>query len=104
MVVRSANQHVKYDPQSSHFNKSQYSLHCTVQHTSNDEAKYDYLYHLSDVMKHDHAFTSAAVDHILDVKGIPSIIRLTLTAVRLNTNANGYFVSGILLHKKTILK
>ena len=72
--LENLSQHVKYEPQSSHFNKSQYSLHCTVQHTSNDEAKYDYLYHLSHMMKHAHTFTSAIVDHILDVKGIPSII------------------------------
>ena len=29
---------------------------------------------------------------------------LNLTTVRLNTNANGYFVSGILLHRKTNTK
>ena len=32
-------------PQSSHFNKAQYSLHCTVRHGANGNL---YLYHLSD--------------------------------------------------------
>ena len=32
-------------PQSSHFNKAQYSLHCTVRHGANGNL---YLYHLTD--------------------------------------------------------
>ena len=39
-------QSYKYEPQSSHFNKQQYSLHCTVKHLK--DAKHQYLYHLSD--------------------------------------------------------
>ena len=35
----------KNEPQSSHFNKAQYSLHCTVEHQQNE---YKYNYHLSD--------------------------------------------------------
>ena len=66
----------KYEPQSSHFNKSQYSLHCTVKHTGNNESPYQYLYHLSNEMKHDHAFTSAVVNNILESNGAPPIIRL----------------------------
>lgn len=53
----------KFEPQSSHFNKSQYSLHCTVKHNSDGNT---YLYHLSDKKKHNQAFTSAVVDHIVN--------------------------------------
>ena len=45
----------KYEPQSAHFSKKQFSLHCTLKHTS--ENKRMYMYHLSDVRKHDFAFT-----------------------------------------------
>ena len=31
-------QQFKYEPQSCHFNKKQYSLHCTVEHTGNSES------------------------------------------------------------------
>ena len=41
---------VKYEPQSSHFNKSQYSLHCTAKYTGLEESPYHYLYLLSNVM------------------------------------------------------
>ena len=64
----------KYEPQSSHFNKSQYSLHCTVKHTGLEELPYHYLYHLSNVMQHDHTFTSAVVNEIIKSNGIPEII------------------------------
>ena len=43
-------QHFKYEPQSSHFNKTQYSLHCTVKHVPGD-SPYQYIYHLSDEKK-----------------------------------------------------
>ena len=52
----------KFEPQSSHFNKTQYSLHCTVKQTSNGNV---YLYHLSDEKKHNQPFTSAVIDEIL---------------------------------------
>ena len=64
----------KYEPQSSHFNKSQYSLHCTVKHTGLEESPYHYLYHLSNVMQHDHTFTSVVVNEIIKSTGIPEII------------------------------
>ena len=64
----------KYEPQSSHFKKSQYSLHCTVKHTGLEESSYHYLYHLSNVMQHDLTFTSAVVNEIIKSNGIPEII------------------------------
>lgn len=48
----------KFEPQSAHFNKKAYSLHCTVIHTTNQDAPYQYDFHLSDEIKHDHAFTA----------------------------------------------
>ena len=56
----------KYEPQSSHFNKNQYSLHCTVKHL--EDGSFKYLYHLSNDMKHDHAFTSAVVRHLNEIE------------------------------------
>ena len=56
----------QFKPQSSHFNKQQFSLHCTVKHTSNEDSPYHYMYHLSDEMKHDSAFTSVVVYHLLE--------------------------------------
>ena len=38
-------QSYKYEPQSSHFNKAQYFLHCSVKHSS--DQTFSYLYHLS---------------------------------------------------------
>ena len=49
----------KYEPQSAHFSKKQFSLHCTLKHTS--ENKRMYMYHLSDVKKHDFAFTFTGI-------------------------------------------
>ena len=54
----------KFKPQSSHFNKSQYSLHCTVEHQDNHHS---YFYHLSDEMKHYFALTATIIDHILQI-------------------------------------
>ena len=68
-------QQYKFEPQSSHFNKQQFSLHCTVKHTSNEDSPYHYMYHLSDEMKHDSAFTSVVVHHLLE-QDDPEIIRL----------------------------
>ena len=68
-------QQYKFEPQSSHFKKQQFSLHCTVKHTSNEDSPYHYMYHLSDEMKHDSAFTSVVVYHILE-QDDPEIIRL----------------------------
>ena len=55
-------QSYKYEPQSSHFNKKQYSLYCTVKHGTPNQ----YMYHLSDEMKHDYAFTSTVVDQLIE--------------------------------------
>ena len=52
----------KFERQSSHFNKQQYLLHCTVKHVDNTKSMYEYMYHLSDDLKLDHAFTSAVVN------------------------------------------
>ena len=45
----------KFEPQSAHFSKKQFSLHCTVMHDTNelDEPNYKYCYHLSDDTSHD---------------------------------------------------
>ena len=56
----------KYEPQSSHFNKQQYSLHCTVKHVDDKETPYVYMYHLSNVMKHNYPFTSTVIDKLLE--------------------------------------
>ena len=55
----------KFEPQSSHFNNSQYSLHCTVKHIGDNESPFCYIFHLSDKMKHNLAFTSAVVNDII---------------------------------------
>ena len=55
----------KYEPQSSHFNKSQCSVHCTIEHTGDDETPFCSIFHLSDEMKHNHSFTSAVVNDII---------------------------------------
>ena len=51
----------KEEAQSRHFNKSSYSLHCTVEHINREKhlyilsPYYYYLYHFSNDMKHDYA-------------------------------------------------
>ena len=45
-----------------------------MEHTGNSESPYVYIYHLSDEMKHGHAFMSAVVNHILELQGTPQII------------------------------
>ena len=65
----------KFEPQSSHFSKAQYSLHCTVKHCPVPVSPYQYIYHLSDEMRHDHAFTAAVVEHILSLEAPPDIVR-----------------------------
>ena len=72
----------KYEVQSAHFNKRNYSLHCTVEHvdvTENPYLKspYIYHYHLSDEMRHDAAFTSEVLDRCIRAGGdLPEIIRM----------------------------
>ena len=58
-------QSYKYEPQSSHFNKKQYSLHCTVKHFLDSS---QYFYHFSDSKKHDFAYTSHVLNHLLDLE------------------------------------
>ena len=57
----------KYESQSSHFNKAQYSLHCSVKHSS--DQTFSYFYHLSDDLKHDFAFTKTVADDLLEKNG-----------------------------------
>lgn len=65
----------KYEPQSSHFNKSHYSLHCTVKHDIHEEEPmYTYIYHLSDVTCNNHAFTATVVDNILSLQPPTDIV------------------------------
>ena len=63
--------------QSSNFSKAQYSLHCTVKYEAFEDRKHIYLYHLSDEMQHDYAFTTAVVDNILDLDTHSDIIRFS---------------------------
>ena len=65
----------KFEPQLSHFNKSQYSLHCTLKHKSDNESPFCYKFYLSDEMKHNHAFTSSVVNDIIQKHDLPLILR-----------------------------
>ena len=70
----------KYEVQSAHFNKRNYSLHCTVEHLDGDKhpnlkSPYFYHYHLSDEMTHDSAFTSVVFERCLETGDLPEIIR-----------------------------
>lgn len=53
----------KFEPQSAHFSKRQFTLHCTVKHDENNNT---YIYHLSNDLKHDDTFTMNVVRDILD--------------------------------------
>ena len=55
--------HRKFEPQYSHFSKKQFSLHCTVQHLPDS---HKYIYHLSNVMTHNYAFTSTVLKYLID--------------------------------------
>ena len=46
----------KEEPQSSHFNKNQFLLHCAVRHKVDDSIQYEY--HLTNDKKHDSAIVS----------------------------------------------
>ena len=63
----------KAEPQSSHFNKNQFSLHCAVRHGVDDNVTYEY--HLSDDRKHDSAIVSLVTECLLDQE-IPSVIQI----------------------------
>ena len=82
----------KYEPQSSHFNKSHYSLHCTVKHDIHEEEPiYTYIYHLSDV--------SIITMHSLQLLFIISsayshrliLYDLSLTIAQYNINPNMFY-------------
>ena len=47
----------KFQPQDMHFCKKSHSLHCTVIHISMDPKENHYLYHFSDITKHNWAHT-----------------------------------------------
>ena len=53
----------KYEPQDAHFSKKQFSLHCAVAHHPESNI---YLYHLSDNRKHDHLYTKAVVESLIN--------------------------------------
>ena len=63
----------KFESQSCHFNKKSYSLHCTVLH-KNPNIPIQYIYHLSNEMKHNSAFTATVINHLVEITN-PSIIR-----------------------------
>ena len=55
----------KFEPQSSHFVKRQFSLHCTVFNSSGDEGERKFVYHLSDDTGHDVYFTMAVIKDLI---------------------------------------
>ena len=59
-------QQYKFEPQSSHFSKRQFSLHCTVKHTTDPNNLHLYKYCLSDEMKHDHIFTTTVSKQLIE--------------------------------------
>ena len=63
----------KYEPQSAHFNRKSYSLHCMVKYMR--EKEFDYIFHLSDDLVHDASHTLAARRHQLTCQELPKIIR-----------------------------
>ena len=52
----------KFEAQSAHFSKRQFSLHCTVMHNPGSNK---FIYHLSDDMSHDSYFTMAVVNDLV---------------------------------------
>ena len=56
-------QQYKFESQSSHFSKKQFSLHCTVKHLPDS---HKYIYHLSNVMTHNYVFTSTVLKYLID--------------------------------------
>ena len=55
----------KHEPQDSHFNNQQLSLHCTVVHPAEDSKNFQYAYHISNDKRHDFAFTSNVIEDLL---------------------------------------
>ena len=58
-------QQYKFEAQSCHFNKTQYSLHCTVVHEEEDHNIY--VFHLSDDKKHDAAFVKQVLEDLVSI-------------------------------------
>ena len=56
-------QQYKFEPQSSYFSKKQFSLQCTVKHLPDS---HEYIYHLSNVMTHNYAFTSTVLKYLIE--------------------------------------
>ena len=87
----------KYEPQSSHFNKSQYSLHCSVKHTGLEESPYHYLYHFTNVMQHDHISTHLLLLLLMKSSNQMEFLKLCtsswITVVH-KTSVNGFSNSG----------
>ena len=52
----------KFECQSLHFSKKQFSLHCTVKHLPDSQ---EYIHHLSNVMTHNYAFTSTVLKYLI---------------------------------------
>ena len=64
-------QMLKQEPQSSHFNKDQFTLHCAVRYCMDDSVKYEY--HFSNDTKHDSA-TVSLLTHELVNSYLPEIV------------------------------
>ena len=62
---KNLSQQYKFEPQSSHFSKRQFSLHCTVKHTTDPNNPHLYKYHLSDEMKYDYIFTTTVLKQLI---------------------------------------
>ena len=55
----------KFEPQSAHFNKDQYTLHCAVAHSFDEDAFNKYIHHFSNDTSHDSQFSYAIVDNLM---------------------------------------
>ena len=65
----------KYEPQYSHFNKKQYSLHCTVMHNASTH-HHKYIFHQSNHLKHNFAFTFSVINYLLSLDDVILLIHL----------------------------
>ena len=63
----------KYEVQSAHFNKSQFSLHVSVAHETSESNRY--YYHFSDDNTHDFAFTGHVARGLIERYDNLNIIR-----------------------------
>ena len=86
----------KFEPQSSHFSKRQFSFHCTVMHTAKEGIPVNtYIYHLSDYVKHDSIFTMNVVFDILNNFDLD-----TLQPLRFKSdNCSSQYKSKYVLHE-----